>query len=124
LLIKVATELAVFLLGDGAARVTGGSFDELRESQEKGLLNFLLVVAGAEAGAGAGAWGAAAVAAGLLAGDSFAEGDHGMGGRAFVMLPKERVLEGFSGGGRFSKIESIFCCMTWVGNGPTCLAAR
>lgn len=108
----VATELAVFLRGDGVTCTAGGSLDELRESHENGLLNFLPVVAGAGAGAGAGGGGAAAGIGGLLDRESVAGGDHGMGGRALVKLLNDMVFV-FSGGGLFSVGDSGPCC--WVG---------
>jgi hypothetical protein len=109
LLVSVATELAVFLLVEGPGWTAGGSLEELRESHEKGLLNFLPEGAGAGAGAGAGGGGAAAVAGGLLDCESVADGDHGMGGRALVKLLKDMVLDAFSGGALFSKRESVGC---------------
>jgi hypothetical protein len=112
----VATELAVFLLGDGVGCTAGGSFEELRESHEKGLLNFLPVGAGAGAGAAAGAatgaggdGAAAGGAGGLFDRESVAGGDHGMGGKALAILLKDMVLD-FSGGGLFSGSDSVPCC--------------
>lgn len=111
----VATELAVFLLGEGVGCTAGGSFEELRESHEKGLLNFLPVDAGAGAGAGAGAATAAGGdgataggAGGLFDRESVAGGDHGRGGKALVILLKDMVLD-FSGGGLFSGSDSAAC---------------
>lgn len=121
LLVSVATELAVFLLGDGAADAEFCSLDELRESHEKGLLNLRPVEAGAGAGAG-----------GLFDQESFAWGDHGMGGRALAMLLRDIVLEDVfsSGGGLFSGEKSQCAVPTapcwahgWVGGG-TCLGER
>lgn len=89
----VATELAVFLLGEIAVGgdVAVFSFVEFRESQEKGLVSF-------REGPGGAAGGGAEVGFGCLGGDSFWPGDHGMDGRAFVMLLRDNVLEGsFSG---------------------------
>jgi hypothetical protein len=98
LLVRVAIELAVFLLAEGVCCTAGGSFEELRESHENGLLNFLPVDVGAGAGGGAAA---AAAAGGVFDWDSVAGGDHGIGGRAFVILLKDMVLV-FSGGALFS----------------------
>lgn len=102
----MATELAVFLLVEGAAGCGADcSFVELLESHEKGLLNFLPDGAGAGAGAGAAGGGTTSgmlAAGGLLDRESLACGDHGMGGRALVMLLKDIVLDdAFSGGGLF-----------------------
>jgi hypothetical protein len=115
LLVRVATELAVFLLGEGVGCTAGGSLEEeLRESQEKGLLNFLPVGAGAGKGVGAGAAagtggdGAGAAAGGLFDRVSVGGGDHGMGGSALVKLLKDMVLV-FSGGVLFSRRESVLC---------------
>jgi hypothetical protein len=116
LLVRVATELAVFLLGEGVGCTAEGSLEELRESQEKGLLNFLPVGAGTGTGAGAGAGaaagkggdGAGAAAGGLFDRVSVGGGDHGMGGSALVKLLKDMVLV-FSGGVLFSRRESVLC---------------
>jgi hypothetical protein len=114
LLVMVATELAVFLLADGMGCTAGGSLEELRESHENGLLNFLPVGAGAGAGAGTGAAAggggaatAAAAAGGLFDWESVAGGDHGIGGRALVRLLKDMVLGAFSAGGLFSGRGSV-----------------
>jgi hypothetical protein len=113
LLVRVATELAVFLLGEGVGCTAAGSLEELRESQEKGLLNFLPVGAGAGAGArataGTGGDGTGAGGAGgLFDRASVGGGDHGMGGSALVRLLNDMVLV-FSGGGLFSRRESVLC---------------
>jgi hypothetical protein len=73
LLARVATELVVFLLGEGVGCVTGCSLDvEPLESHEKGLLNFLAVGAGAGGGTGAGAGaGGGVISAALAAGGLF-----------------------------------------------------
>lgn len=88
--------------------------EELRESHENGLLNFLPVGAGAGAGAGAaagtgggGAATAAAAAGGLFDWESVAGGDHGIGGRALVRLLKDMVLGAFSVGWLFSRRMSV-----------------
>lgn len=90
----------------------GGSLEELRESQEKGLLNFLPAGAGAgaaaAAGAGAGGDAAGAAAGGLFERASVGGGDHGMGGSAEVKLLKDMVFV-FPGGRLFSKRESVLC---------------
>lgn len=111
----MATELAVFRLGEGVGCTAGGSLEELRESHENGLLNFLPVGAGAGAEAAAAAaaaagGGAGAVAGGLFDRASVAGGDHGIGGSAFVMLLKDIVLAAFPGGGLFSGSESVLAC--------------
>lgn len=55
----VATELAVFLLGEGAGGTGVSTLVELLESHEKGLLNFRPVGAGAAVEGGFGEGGAA-----------------------------------------------------------------
>lgn len=86
-------ELAVFLRGELCAGGDGWlSLSlpvEVRESQAKGLVSFRVGGGGFEAvggGATAGADGT-----GLLEGDS-EDGDHGIEGRALVMLLKDSVL--------------------------------
>ena len=110
----VATELAVFLRGEGVICTAGGSLEELRESHEKGLLNFLPVGAGAGAGVVAGAEAAgggtaAGAAGGLLDRESVAGGDHGMDGRALVRPLKDMVLA-LVGGGLFLGRDSVLDC--------------
>ncbi len=115
LLVRVATELAVFLLGDvvGGGVATTSLETELRDSQEKGLVSFregativgAVGVAVVVVGAGAGAVtviGAAAVTMGdegFLVGESFTGGDQGIDGRAFVMLLSDIVLDPLSSSG-------------------------
>lgn len=125
----VATELAVFLLGDGAAGTGVGSFDELLESHENGLLNLRPVVAGAGAGAGGGAGGvgvgnddvvgkvagATLAAGGLFDWESLAWGDQGKGGKTFEMLLKDMVLAVCSLPADFSVLESALSA-----TGPSC----
>jgi hypothetical protein len=131
LLASVATELAVFLLAEGAGCTAGGSLDELLESQEKGLLNFRPVEAGGGAAAGAGAeagggGAATAVSVELLDRESLAEGDHGMGGRALAKLERDMVLDVFSGGGLLSMRELAFwrAAYTRPDRARTCLDGR
>jgi len=49
---RVATELAVFLLGETVGGAGVWSLEELLDNQEKGLVSFLPMGAGAGAGAG------------------------------------------------------------------------
>jgi hypothetical protein len=86
----VATELAVFLLGEIRTGAGVWSLEVFLESHENGLVNFLLI----GAGTGAGAVGAR-LAEVLLGGDSLVGGgDQGMAGRALVMLLlKDLVLD-------------------------------
>lgn len=94
-------ELAVFLRGDGC--VVGTSFSllkEFRESHEKGPVSFRVgagVAVDDVVGGGGGGGGATVVTGGngLRDGDS-AEGDHGIDGRALVMLLRDIVLLGGS----------------------------
>jgi len=92
LLIRVAIELAVFLLGDAC---TGGEvwlsllLEVLRESHEKGLVSFR--VGGCGLGSGGGEATAANDGLGLFAGDS-AGGDQGMEGKALVRPPRDSFL--------------------------------
>jgi hypothetical protein len=124
----VATELAVFLRVDGLACTAGGSLEELLESQENGLLNFLPVGAGAGGGgaaaAGAASW--ALAAGGLFDRESFAGGDQGIGGRAFVMLLKDMVFDAFSAGGGelFSGGRSVGLSSSLLSFGSAELALR
>lgn len=83
----VATELAVFLLGETIGCAGGCSLDEARESHEKGLVSFLPIGAG---GAGAGATAAGVV----FVGESTGGGDQGIAGKALVMLLNDLVLDG------------------------------
>lgn len=94
----------------GDALVSLSLLVEFRESQEKGLVSFLLGGAGGllsdEEAGGAAAAAAAAPAgagAGLLEGDS-AGGDHGIVGNEFVMLLKDNVLLGGSGSSLSSRL--------------------
>jgi len=97
LLVRVAIELAVFLLGETTGGGTTGSFGVLLESQANGLVSFRLTGGGGTgAGAGGGGGGgtaAGATAGGLLGGESTAGGDHGIAGRALVMLLKDMVFD-------------------------------
>ena len=94
-------ELAVFRRGDGWAVAVSLSLPvEFRESQENGLVSFRVGGGGAavEAVAGGGGGGGATAEArefGLRDGDS-AVGDHGIEGRALVMLLRDIVLLGCS----------------------------
>jgi len=133
----VATELAVFLLGDGAGGTGAGSFDELRESHENGLLNLRPVVAGAGGGAGGAGIGsddvagtvagATLAAGGLFDWGSLGWGDQGNGGKTLVMLLKDMVLAVCSLPADFSVLESVLpatrspCDVE--ANSPSCVAA-
>ena len=121
LLVNVAMELAVFLRGDGC--VAGTSFsllNEFRESQEKGPVSFRAGGGGAVddvAGGGGGGATAEAGGIGLRDGDS-AEGDHGIDGRALVMLLRDIVLLG----GSFSTGFLGSLCRQLIGTRYTCYA--
>lgn len=99
LLIIVAIELAVFRRPVGCMvgeELTSFSFDELRESQVKGLVNRRGPGAGAgcdEVVTGGRGGALAGPAPGLFAGDA-TEGDQGIAGRALVMLLSERDFVG------------------------------
>jgi len=101
LLVRVAMELAVFLLGDMAAggETAVGSLAEFLVSQEENaLVSFLVGGGGAVEEIGGGIWA-------LVGGVSLVGGgDHGMVGKALVMLVREIVLEAasFSKYGGFS----------------------
>jgi len=96
----VATELAVFLLGEIKGITTGvWSFEALLESHEKGLVSFRLNGAGAS-DTGATATGAVFVGESICGG-----GDQGMAGRALVMLLKDLVFDA-SFSGLLSRLES------------------
>lgn len=89
-------ELAVFLLGEVAAGGGPASFcTEFRDSQENGLDNFRVGADGAEE------IGAGADASECFGGDSWG-GDHGIDGKALVMLLRDNVLEGSLSAGLFS----------------------
>ena len=104
LLVRVAMELAVFRRGEmaGGGEEEERSLEGFLESQEKALVSFR--EGGAAAGAGAAAaagWGGGEAAGGLdeVEVEStdvllvVAGGDHGMEGKAWVMLLREMVLE-------------------------------
>jgi hypothetical protein len=93
LLAIVATELAVFLRGDGiggAELFSLSLLEEFRDSQEKGLVSFR--VGGGGLGVDCGTGGA-----GLFKGDSMGgEGAHEAEGNALLTLPIDAVLPGCS----------------------------
>jgi hypothetical protein len=92
LLAIVATDDAVFLRGDATGGgVLGSLLEELRDSQENGLVSFRVGGGGFAGGCGGGA---EIEAAGLLTGGSVAGGDQGTLGKALAMLPMDNVLLG------------------------------
>lgn len=82
-----------------------------RDSQEKGLVSFLVggPGGGGRAAEDAACGGGAAGTTGDLAGDGSAGGDHGMDGRAPVML----LMDIFLGGSGFSS-TGLMAFVSWV----------